>query len=195
MSGARSDAYPLRRRDVVARLLADRGELLVIAGLGAPAWDVAAAGDHDLTFPFWGAMGGAAIAGLGLALARPDRRVLVITGDGEMLMGLGALATIAVQAPTNLAVAVLDNERYGETGMQATHTASGVDLAAMAAAAGWPVTGTVRDEAALDPAVAALRGEPGPVFHAIKIRAEELPLVLPPRDGVALMARFRAALG
>jgi thiamine pyrophosphate-dependent acetolactate synthase large subunit-like protein len=195
MSDARSDDYPLRRRDVVATLLADRGDLLVIAGLGAPAWDVAAAGDHDLTFPFWGAMGGAAMAGLGLALARPERRVLVITGDGEMLMGLGALATIAVQAPANLAVAVLDNERYGETGMQATHTASGVDLAAMAAAAGWPVTGTVRDAAALDAAATMLRGETGPVFQAIKVRAEEQPLVLPPRDGVALVARFRAALG
>jgi thiamine pyrophosphate-dependent acetolactate synthase large subunit-like protein len=195
MTAPRSATYPLRRREVVAKLLADRGDILVMAGLGAPAWDVAAAGDHDLTFPFWGAMGGAAMAGLGLALARPERRVLVITGDGEMLMGLGALATIAVQAPANLAVAVLDNERYGETGMQATHTASGVDLAAMAAAAGWPVTGTVHHAAALDGAVAELRGAAGPVFQAIKVRAEEPPLVLPPRNGVTLMARFRAALG
>jgi thiamine pyrophosphate-dependent acetolactate synthase large subunit-like protein len=139
-------------------------------------------------------MGGAAMIGLGLALARPGRRVLVITGDGEMLMGLGALASIAVAAPANLAVAVLDNERYGETGMQATHTAAGVDLAAMARAAGWPETGTAADEAGLARAVARLRAAPGPVFHAIKVRAEALPLVLPPRDGVALKERFRAAL-
>ena len=122
MSAARKGApaaeagSALDRRTVVARLLKDRGDLLVIAGLGAPAWDVAAAGDHPLSFPLWGAMGGAAMVGLGLALARPERRVLVVTGDGEMLMGLGALATIAVQRPDNLAIVVLDNERYGETG-------------------------------------------------------------------------------
>ena len=190
----RSETYPLRRRQVVDSLVADRGDLLVVAGLGAPCWDVTAAGDHALTFPLWGAMGSAALIGLGLALARPARRVLVITGDGEMLMGLGGLATIAVQAPENLAIAVLDNERYGETGMQATHTAFGVDLAAVAAAAGLPVTGTVGDDAGLGAAVAKLRGAQGPVFFTIKVRAEDLPLALPPRDGVHLKNRFRRAL-
>ncbi|MEP6780601.1 MAG: thiamine pyrophosphate-dependent enzyme, partial [Gemmatimonadaceae bacterium] len=96
--------------------------MLVIAGLGAPAWDITAAGDHGLSFPLWGAMGGAAMVALGVALAQPTRRVLCITGDGEMLMGLGSLATIAVQRPNNLSIVVLDNERYGETGMQKTHT-------------------------------------------------------------------------
>ena len=124
----------LKRRDVVAQLLADRGDLLVVAGLGSTAWDCTAAGDHPLTFPLWGAMGQAAMMGLGLALAHPSRRVLVVTGDGEMLMGMGSLATIGVQRPANLSVVVIDNERYGETGMQATHTASGVDLAAVARA-------------------------------------------------------------
>jgi thiamine pyrophosphate-dependent acetolactate synthase large subunit-like protein len=190
----RAETYPLRRRQVVASLLADRGEMLVVAGLGAPAWDATAAGDHALTFPLWGAMGGAAMIGLGLALARPERRVLVITGDGEMLMGLGSLATIAVQAPANLAIAVLDNEHYGETGMQATHTAHDVDMAGMAAAAGLPVTGTVESEAGLKAAIVALRGAGGPVFYTIKVRAEDLPLALPPRDGVELKGRFRAAL-
>ena len=190
----RSERYPLRRRRVVESLLADRGDLLVVAGLGAPCWDVTAAGDHALTFPLWGAMGSAALIGLGLALAQPARRILVITGDGEMLMGLGGLATVAVQAPENLAIAVLDNERYGETGMQATHTAFGVDLAAVAAAAGLPVTGTVGDDAGLGAAVVELRGAQGPVFFAIKVRAEDMPLVLPPRDGVHLKNRFRRAL-
>ncbi len=190
----RSERYSLRRRRVVESLLADRGDLLVVAGLGAPCWDVTAAGDHALTFPLWGAMGSAALIGLGLALAQPARRILVITGDGEMLMGLGGLATVAVQAPENLAIAVLDNERYGETGMQATHTAFGVDLAAVAAAAGLPVTGTVGDDAGLGAAVAELRGTQGPVFFAIKVRAEDMPLVLPPRDGVHLKNRFRRAL-
>jgi thiamine pyrophosphate-dependent acetolactate synthase large subunit-like protein len=189
-----SEDFPLGRRDVVDLLLADRGDMLVVAGLGAAAWDVAAAGDCDLDFPLWGAMGGAAMIGLGLALAQPERRVLVITGDGEMLMGLGALATIAVQSPGNLAIAVLDNERYGETGMQATHTAHGADLAAMARAAGFPVTALARDADALDSAVGLLRDAPGPVFVTIKIRAETLPLVLPPRDGVQLKDRFRTAL-
>jgi thiamine pyrophosphate-dependent acetolactate synthase large subunit-like protein len=194
MPPQRSEHYPLRRREVVAALLEKRGEMLVVAGLGAPAWDATAAGDHPLTFPLWGAMGGAPMIGLGLALAQPGRRVLVLTGDGEMLMGLGALATIAVQAPANLAIAVLDNERYGETGMQPTHTAHDVDLAAMAAAAGLPVTGTVRDAAALQDAVPTIRAAPGPVFFAVKVRAEELPLVLPPKDGAYLKDRFRAAL-
>ena len=200
MSNDRAEFYPLRRREVVARLVAARDalpggdELLVVGGLGAPSWDLTAAGDHPLTFPLWGAMGGAAMIGLGLALARPTRRVLVVTGDGEMLMGLGALATIAVQAPANLAVVVLDNERYGETGMQATHTAGPTNLSAVAAGAGFPVVGDVFDQAQLEAALPRIRAEPGPLFFNIKVRAEELPLVLPPKDGVRLKDRFRAAL-
>ena len=194
MDPTRSEHFPLRRRDVARALLADRGDLLVVAGLGSTAWDVTAAGDHPLNFPLWGAMGGAAALGLGLALARPDRRVLVLSGDGEVLMGLGALATIAVQKPSNLALVAFDNERYGETGMQPTHTAHGVDLAAMARAAGMPVTGTVHDQAALEAALPAIRAAPGPVFFAIKVRAEPLPFVLPPKDGAQLKDRFRAAL-
>src|SRR5947208_12354884 len=111
----------LHRREVVRKLLEQRDELLVVAGLGSTAWDITAAGDADLSFPLWGAMGQAAMIGLGLALAQPKRRVLVVTGDGEMLMGIGSLATIGIQAPENLTVAVIDNERYGETGMQRTH--------------------------------------------------------------------------
>ena len=194
MTSDRAEIYPLRRREVVARLVADRGELLVVGGLGAPSWDLTAAGDHPLTFPLWGAMGGAAMIGLGLALARPTRRVLVVTGDGEMLMGLGSLATIAVQAPANLAVVVLDNERYGETGMQATHTAGPTNLSAVAAGAGIPVVGDIFDQVQLEAALPRIRAEPGPVFFDIKVRAEELPLVLPPKDGVRLKDRFRAAL-
>ncbi len=198
MTGAiirtRSESYPLRRREVVARLVEDRGELLVVGGLGAPSWDLTAAGDDPRNFPLWGAMGGAAMIGLGLALAQPERRVLVVTGDGEMLMGLGALASIAVQAPANLAVVVLDNERYGETGMQATHTAGTTDLAAVAVGAGIPVVGNVSDGAELAAALPRIRAEPGPLFFNIKVRAEELPLALPPKDGVELKQRFRQAL-
>lgn len=184
----------LHRRDVVRALLADRGDLLVVTGLGSTAWDCTAAGDSDLTFPLWGAMGVASMTGLGLALAQPRRRVLVVTGDGELLMGLGTLATIAAQRPRNLAIAVIDNERYGETGMQATHTAHGVDLAAVAKACGFRATRVVRRSAALPAAFRMLRAAAGPVLVQIKVVAEKLPLVLPPREGALLKARFRRAL-
>jgi thiamine pyrophosphate-dependent acetolactate synthase large subunit-like protein len=194
MDRTRSDRFPLRRREVAGALLADRGELLVVAGLGSAAWDVTAAGDHPLTFPLWGAMGGAVAIGLGLALAQPGRRVLVITGDGDLLMGLGSLATVAAQRPANLAIVVFDNERYGETGMQPSHTAHGVDLALMARAAGFPLIGTLHDQAALEAALPLIRAAPGPLLYAVKVRAEALPFVLPPKDGAHLKDRFRGAL-
>jgi thiamine pyrophosphate-dependent acetolactate synthase large subunit-like protein len=184
----------LRRREVVKQLLAQRGDALVIAGLGAPAWDVTDAGDHALNFPLWGGMGGAAMIGLGLALAQPKRQVLVVTGDGEMLMGLGALASVAVAKPRNLSIVVLDNERYGETGMQETHTAHGVDLAGMAAAAGIAQTFLVRSQAELVRLKQRIYAGEGTLFAQIKIDPEKLPLVLPPRDGTLLKNRFRAAL-
>lgn len=184
----------LLRREVVKELLAGRGDALVIAGLGAPAWDITNAGDHALNFPLWGAMGGAAMIGLGLALAQPRKKVLVITGDGEMLMGLGALATIAVQAPRNLSIVVLDNERYGETGMQETHTAHGVDLAKIAKAAGIAQTFMVRTQAEVSRLNKRLYSGAGSLFAQIKVDPEKLPLVLPPRDGALLKNRFRAAL-
>ena len=123
-----SELFFLKRRHVAKQLLADRKNLIVVGGLGSCAWDITEAGDHDLNFPLWGAMGGAASVGLGLALSKPNHRVLVITGDGEMLMGMGSLATIAQQEPKHLAVVIFDNERYGETGMQKTHPAFGVCL-------------------------------------------------------------------
>src|SRR5262249_31817523 len=120
------DQVRLERRAAMATLLANRGDdLLVIPGLGSTAWDAVAAGDDDRNFYLWGAMGGAAMIGLGLALARPERRVAVITGDGEMLMGLGSLATIGIQQPRNLAVIVFDNSAYAGTGMQTSHDRGG----------------------------------------------------------------------
>jgi thiamine pyrophosphate-dependent acetolactate synthase large subunit-like protein len=182
----------LRRRDVVRELLRDRGQLLVVAGLGSTAWDITAAGDSPLSFPLWGAMGQAAMMGLGLALAQPARRVLVVTGDGEILMGLGSLASIGVQQPRNLTVVVIDNERYGETGMQRTHTAHGIDLAAVAAACRFKHAVTVTAE--LEPLRELIYRTAGPSFAAVKVTDEKLPLVLPPHEGVLLKARFRRAL-
>lgn len=184
----------LRRREVVAELLAQRGDLLVIGGLGAPAWDITGAGDHALNFPLWGAMGGAAMLGLGVALAQPKKTVLVLTGDGEMLMGLGALATIAVQKPRNLAIVVLDNERYGETGQQETHTGHGVDLAAMAKAAGFARALGVCTKADVSQLKNMIHSGEGVLFAQVKVDPERLPLVLPPREGSLLKNRFRAAL-
>jgi thiamine pyrophosphate-dependent acetolactate synthase large subunit-like protein len=184
----------LRRRAAVAELLRDRGDLLVIAGLGAPNWDVTAAGDHPNNFPLWGAMGSAAMIGLGLALAQPARRVLVITGDGEMLMALGALATIAVQKPRNLTLAVLDNERFGETGMQKTHTAHGIDLAGIAKAAGFPTSRLVRKQEEVAKLRELAHSGSGPIFAQVKIDPEALPFVLPPAEGGILKNRFRASV-
>jgi len=189
-----SESYPLKRRDVATALLAERNDMLVVAGLGSTAWDATATGDHPLTFPLWGAMGGAVTIGLGLALAQTSHRVLVITGDGEMLMGLGSLATVAAQAPVNLVVCVFDNERYGETGMQLTHTAMGVSLTEVAAACGIRITGDVRSEDQLAEALPVIRNAVGPVFFNIKVRAEKLDFVLPPKNGVELKERFRLAL-
>ena len=191
----RANSYALRRREVIARILRDApADLLVVAALGNPGFDVVAAGDTDLTFHMWGAMGGAVPIGIGLAQARPQNRVLVSTSDGEMLMGIGSLATAMVHRPANLSVIVTDNEHYAATGMQTTHTAHDVNLAEMARGAGWPVTGTVTTAAELEAAVPAILSAPGPVFHVLKVRAQDEGMVLPPKDGVMLRDRFRKAL-
>ena len=186
--------HSLERRDAVATMLAARGDALVVTGLGSPTWDVAASGDSPLNFYLWGAMGGAAMVGLGLALAQPSRRVVVITGDGELLMGLGGLATIASARPANLAIAVLDNEHYGETGMQESHTGAGVDLAAMALAAGFPAAVTLTSAEQLTQWTPVLYTAPGPVLGVIKVAATQPPLTVPSRDGTYIKNRFREAL-
>ena len=184
----------LDRRDFVQHLLADRGDLLVVPGLGSATYDVAAAGDHPLNFYLWGAMGGTAMIALGLALARPDRRVVAIPGDGDMLMGLGSLATIGVKQPKNLVVVVLDNAHYGETGMQPSHSAAGVDFAAVALACGFRKAQTVTHIAEAAAARQLVHGSEGPILINAKIKPEDVPRVLPLRDGHAIKDRFIAAL-
>jgi thiamine pyrophosphate-dependent acetolactate synthase large subunit-like protein len=186
----------LERRAAMAALVADRGDdLLVVPGLGSTCWDLAAAGDNDRNFYLWGAMGGAAMIGLGLALAQPTKRVAVITGDGEMLMGMGALATIGIQKPANLAVIVFDNGVYGETGMQPSHTQSGGGLLKVAGACGISTCLEVHDEAGLADLTARLKGLNETLFARVVIEAADPPRVLPERDGVVLKQRFRAAIG
>ncbi len=185
----------LDRRSAVALLMAECTDVLVVAGLGSAGYDLFAAGDRSLNFYLWGAMGGAAAMGLGLALAQPRRPVLVLTGDGEQLMGIGALATIGVQQPKNLTVVVLDNARFGETGMQRSHTAMGVSLAGVAAACGFAWTLDIGEESAIAPLATRLKAMQGCGLARIRVRAEEVTRALPPRDGVFLKTRFRAALG
>jgi thiamine pyrophosphate-dependent acetolactate synthase large subunit-like protein len=188
------DPMMLDRRDFVKGLLADRGDLLVVSGLGSPTYDVAAAGDHPLNFYLWGAMGGAAMIGLGLALARPDRRVAVLTGDGDMLMGMGSLATIGVKQPRNLAIVVLDNAHYGETGMQASHTHSGIDLVSAALACRFRQAHAVSRIEDTAEVRALLHAGDGPLLVNARISDEDVPRVLPIRDGHAIKQRFIQAL-
>ena len=185
----------LDRRAAIRILLENRGDLLLVTGLGSTTWDAASVADDEHNFYLWGAMGAAAMVGLGLAIARPDRRVLVVTGDGEMLMGLGGLATIGVQRPPNLAIAVFDNGHYGETGMQGSHTAEGVSLVEVARACGFKEAFDIADEVGLREFAAQLPNSAASLFARVAIRADEPPRVLPPRDGVFLKNRFRRAIG
>ena len=183
------------RRAFVRELLAQCPEALVITGLGSPSWDAFAAGDRDRTFYLWGAMGGAAAMGLGLALAQPQRSVIVLTGDGELLMGLGTLATLAAQRPRNLTLVVLDNGHYGETGMQRSHTSLGTDLVAVARGCGIAQAESIADAGALAALTARVRARESCCFAQVPVAADDLPKALPARDGVYVKNRFRAALG
>ena len=185
----------LARRAFIAELLGQRGDALIVTGLGSPTWDCFAAGDSPEYLYAWGGMGLAVPTALGLALAQPGRRVLAITGDGEMMMGLGSLAVVGDQAPKNFAVLVLDNERFGETGRQRGLTAGRADLAAVAAAVGFSGTMTVTEQGAAAALARFLFAEPGPVFAVAKIAITEDPWALPEKDGATLAHRFRAALG
>jgi thiamine pyrophosphate-dependent acetolactate synthase large subunit-like protein len=183
----------LDRREAIKAILDKRGDALLVTGLGSSCYD-AGVHDHPNTFYLWGAMGAAAMVGLGLALAQPKRRVIVITGDGEMLMGLGSLATIGARKPPNLSIVVIDNELYSETGMQPTHTAHGVDLAGMAKAADFAVADTVHTEAELTRSIDALYGTQGPAFIDIKVSNKRYPMSIRMRDGAHIKNRFRENL-
>jgi thiamine pyrophosphate-dependent acetolactate synthase large subunit-like protein len=186
----------LARRDAVAALLGNREDTLVVSGLGSPTYDVHAVGDRDDNYYLWGAMGGAALVGLGLAQAQPDKRILVITGDGEQLMAFGSLATVVAAKPRNLDIVVLDNHHYGETGMQTSHTGHGIDFDKVAAACGFASTRTVRTLEEVEDLAKTLRAPSGgPRFFVIKVAAENPPRSLPSRDAVYIKNRFRAHLG
>jgi thiamine pyrophosphate-dependent acetolactate synthase large subunit-like protein len=191
-----SKANLLDRRAVVSGLLANRNGAIAVGGLGASTYDIAAAGDHDRNFYLWGAMGGAVMIGLGLALAQPKLPVVVITGDGEMLMGMGSLATVGVQKPANLSIVVLDNEAYGETGGQVSHTAASADLVGVAKACGIADSRAMTTMAEVEAFALSLQDvTSGPRFASIKIDGANLERVLSSRDGPYIINRIRGSLG
>jgi phosphonopyruvate decarboxylase len=183
------------RRAFVANLLSQAPDALVVTGLGSAAYDVYAAGDRDLNYYLWGAMGGSTSIGLGLALAQPDKSVVVITGDGEMLMGIGSLGTIAAKQPKNLTMVVLDNGHFGETGMQQSHASLGTDLVAVAKGFGIANAQAIDSVEAGDGVAQSIRARQGTAFVQVFIEANEPPRALPPRDGPFIKNRVRSALG
>jgi thiamine pyrophosphate-dependent acetolactate synthase large subunit-like protein len=191
-----SKANLLDRRVVVSTMLKDRKGIIAVGGLGASTNDMAAAGDHERNLYLWGAMGGAVMMGLGLALAQPEVPVVVITGDGEMLMGIGSLATVALQKPGNLSIVVLDNERYGETGGQTSHTAAAADLVGVAKACGIADSSAITTMAEVETLVPRLHDlKSGPRFANIKIDKANVARILPMRDGTFIVNRIRGSLG
>jgi phosphonopyruvate decarboxylase len=201
MSRATSEAMTsassnkIARRPFVKDLLARRDGALIVCGLGSPTWDTFAAGDSPEYLYSWGGMGLAVPTALGIALARPDRRVVCITGDGEVLMGIGALGVVADQAPANLGILVLDNERFGETGRQRGLTAGRTDITAVARGFGIGRTLTVTEQGAVGELAELLFKAPGPVLAVAKIALGEDPWALPEKDGATIAHRFREALG
>lgn len=195
MNTVMQNTLRLDRRAFVARLLSQVPEALVVTGLGSAAYDVFAAGDRDRNYYLWGAMGGAVSIGLGLALAQPGQSVVVVTGDGEMLMGIGSLATVAAKQPKNLTVVVLDNGHFGETGMQQSHASLGTDLVAVARGFGIQDASAISDLDACGSVAQRIHARDGVAFVQAFIEADEPPRALPPRDGPFIKNRFRASLG
>jgi thiamine pyrophosphate-dependent acetolactate synthase large subunit-like protein len=172
-----SETGVLDRCEAVPKLVGNAQDFLIIAGLAGTAKDVAHLCEpHANYYACAGVMGGATAMGLGLALAQPTRRVLVMTGDGELLMNVGSLATVAIMHPPNLSIVCVDNGHYGETGYQKSHTSLGVDLAAIAAGAGIQAVRTVTQESDIAEAAALIRHMGGPAFVLYGCGLDEAPL-------------------
>ena len=195
MNQTASSPAIIDRREFVAKLIQSCPNALVVPGLGSANYDLFAAGDRPENFYMWGAMGGAASIGLGLAIAQPDREVIVLTGDGEMLMGIGSLATIGVQQPKNLTLVILDNGHFGETGMQRSHTSLGTDLISVAKGCSIARAAHLASLDEVTEVAQAVAAKKEPALFQVKVKADDVPRALPTRDGVYIKNRFRAALG
>jgi len=195
LAAATAPKFVLDRREAIPALLGRHEDFLIVAGLAGTSRDIAALTDNAANaYILTGAMGAACMMGLGLALARPDRRVLVVTGDGELLMNIGALATIAAMNPPNLSIVCVDNVHYGETGYQRSHTSLGTDLDRMAAGAGIQLTHRIEHQAEIAAGTRLIRESNATSFVLLRVKPTE-----PPRDQRLLdptggRIRFRAAL-
>lgn len=185
----------LQRRPFVAELLKARNGAVVVPGLGSATWDCFASGDSPDYLYSWGGMGLAVPTALGIALAQPSRRVLALTGDGEIMMGIGSLAVVADQAPANLAILVLDNEHFGETGKQTGLTSQKTDLVAVARGFGISNTFVATTQSDIPELARFLFHSAGPSLAVAKIALSEDPWMLPEKDGAAIARRFQIAIG
>ena len=195
IGGAVAAKFLLDRREALPELLGRHEDFLIVAGLSGASRDIAALtrnGPH--AYIMLGAMGGACMIGLGLALARADRRVLVVTGDGELLMNVSALATIAVMNPPNLAIVCVDNGHYGETGYQKSHTSLGTDLAMIAGGAGIKLVRTIEQQADIAAGASLIREANATAFVLLRVKPTEPPADQRVLDPALGRLRFRAAL-
>ena len=194
VGSAAAPSFVLDRRQAVPALIGRHQDFLIVTGLAGTSRDIAALTDDGAhTYTMAGAMGGAAMIGLGLALARRDKRVLVVTGDGELLMNVGSLATIAVLNPPNLSIVCVDNGHYGETGYQRSHTSLGVDLEKIAAACGIKRTLAIEQEAELAAGARLLREGNGAAFVLLRVKPTEPPAYKRDLDPATCRTRFRVA--
>ena len=195
VQAAAAPVFELDRREALPALVGRHEDFLIIAGLAGTSRDVAALTKNASNgYPMGGAMGGACMMGLGLALAQRDRRVLVVTGDGELLMNVGALATIGVMNPPNLSVVCVDNGHYGETGNQQSHTSLGTDLEKMAQGAGIKLTRTVQHKSDIAAGARFLREGNGTVFLLLRVSTGDPPDYKRIWDPIANRNQFRAGL-
>ncbi|MDH3281384.1 MAG: thiamine pyrophosphate-dependent enzyme, partial [Gammaproteobacteria bacterium] len=167
---AKSQSASIDRREILPRLFPDPEKWLFVSGLGGASRDAAAlTGDGTNLYTMAGAMGAAVPMGLGMALSAPNRKVAVINGDGEMLMGIGSLVTVAAARPRNLTIVCQDNAMHGETGGQIGHTAGATNLETIAQGAGIHSTLTISEPSQIADAAAFIAEMPGPRFLVVRV--------------------------
>src|SRR5262245_60276522 len=194
VAGVVAPAFVLDRREAIPKLIGRHEDFLIVTGLAGTSRDIAAlTEDGAHTYTMAGAMGGACMIGLGLALARRDKRVLVVTGDGELLMNVGSLATIAVLNPPNLSIICVDNGHYGETGYQKSHTSLGVDLEKIAAGSGIKLTRTIETQEDIAAGARLIRDGNATSFVLLRVKPTEPPSFKRDLNGATCRVRFRAA--